>query len=63
MATVTTGHAFFQDQSAPADLEEAQKKAKHFAEAHVASGRPVVLITVSSGNGHSLVHSAHGTVR
>ena len=54
MATVSTGHTFFQDQSPPDDLEEAQKKVKHFAETHVPSGRPVVLITVSSRDDQSL---------
>ena len=63
MATVSTGHTFFQDQSPPDDLEEAQKKAKHFAETHVPSGRPVVLITVSSRDDQSLPPPTFSTSR
>ena len=54
MATLISRHTFFEDQSPPSDLEEAQRKAKHFAEANLPKGRPVVLVTVSNMNNQSL---------
>ena len=47
MAALISGDTFFADQTPPDNLEETKQKAMHFAEAHVPSGRPVVLITVS----------------
>ena len=54
MAALISRHSFFEDQSPPSDLEEAQRMAKHFAEANLPKGRPVVLVTVSNMNNQSL---------
>lgn len=61
MAAPISGHTFFEDQSPPNDLEEAQRKAKHFAEANLPKGRPVVLVTVSDMNDQSLPLSPFST--